>query len=294
MYRHAVPALGAFGIFVSLAVGHGGPRIWVNVEDGQVTTWTGAYPPGDPADYEPSLVFTQPLTSDGDDIWYSEFPGYQMVPGGGIPAGTTFSYNITGPLLWYNAGDENTCPFFEPVADQFGAAPPVPQMAVMNELFQVSITSTGFVSGDAAFAYHGNPGDHNHLTYLLLGDGVNIGGGPDGIYALPLQLVAPGYTPSETFHLLLGKNASAGELAEAAMLMDMPPASPDLDGDGDVDQADFGLFQVCLGAEVDGPLPVACRPADLNGDCVVDDEDVALFVACMSGAGVPADPACLP
>jgi hypothetical protein len=65
--------------------------------------------------------------------------------------------------------------------------------------------------------------DHGHLTYDLLGDGVNLGG-PVGVYALPLQITAPGLMSSPTFYLLLGNpgdastaslDAIGGELADA-------------------------------------------------------------------------------
>jgi hypothetical protein len=66
------------------------------------------------------------------------------------------------------------------------------------------------------------------------------------------------------------------------------PAPGDFDGDGDVDQKDFGFFQACYGAPA---LPV-CEPADLNKDGMVDQADFTIFVGCMSGSNVPADPTC--
>jgi len=66
----------------------------------------------------------------------------------------------------------------------------------------------------------------------------------------------------------------------------------DLDRDGDVDQIDFGLFQVCLNA---GGIPVtnpACADARLDEDDDVDQGDLFAFLRCLSGANVPADPDC--
>jgi len=65
----------------------------------------------------------------------------------------------------------------------------------------------------------------------------------------------------------------------------------DLDGDGDVDQEDFGFFQACLsGTSV--PHEPGCEDADLDSDTTVDQNDFAIFQGCMSGANVPADPDC--
>jgi len=66
----------------------------------------------------------------------------------------------------------------------------------------------------------------------------------------------------------------------------------DLDNDGDVDQEDFGRFQVCYtapGVAQDNP---ACAYARLDGDVDVDLDDFAVFQNCISGPGVPGEPAC--
>ncbi len=82
----------------------------------------------------------------------------------------------------------------------------------------------------------------------------------------------------------------------------------DADGDGDVDQADFALLQVCFTGEGDpkGQFdPVHCNCFDredvdqdghfrpsIDGDSDVDPAELDLFEACASGAGIPADPNC--
>jgi hypothetical protein len=68
----------------------------------------------------------------------------------------------------------------------------------------------------------------------------------------------------------------------------------DMDGDGDVDQQDFGLFQVCFSAEGAPSVPAKCLLADINEDTLVDDADANAFLGCMSGPQVPADPDCFP
>lgn len=74
---------------------------------------------------------------------------------------------------------------------------------------------------------------------------------------------------------------------------------PDTDGDGDVDQADFGVFQACLSGPAD-PFVAAnplfdkqlCSCLDLDGDQDVDDSDFNGFLACASGPSMPANKDC--
>ncbi len=69
------------------------------------------------------------------------------------------------------------------------------------------------------------------------------------------------------------------------------PAAADLDGDEDVDLADFGLFQTCF----NGPNRPAgapnCDNADLDDDGDIDLDDFSRFQTCFNGANQPA--ACL-
>jgi hypothetical protein len=69
---------------------------------------------------------------------------------------------------------------------------------------------------------------------------------------------------------------------------------PDQDGDGDVDHADFGLFQACLsGSGITQSLP-SCQKARIDNDTDVDQDDFLRFQQCVSGANLPADPQCEP
>ncbi len=64
----------------------------------------------------------------------------------------------------------------------------------------------------------------------------------------------------------------------------LPPG--DLDGDGDVDLSDFGIFQACLSGS--GMLrPPGCEDADLDGDFDVDGDDFGDFQVCLGGADLP-------
>jgi hypothetical protein len=62
----------------------------------------------------------------------------------------------------------------------------------------------------------------------------------------------------------------------------------DLDNDGDVDQEDFGHFQVCL-AGSGMPYEPGCGNADLDGDQDVDQNDCADFQESMGGPNLPTD-----
>jgi hypothetical protein len=279
MKAQACLMIAVFFAAEATATAHPGPRIWVSIDGGNVTTYAGPYPPGDPSSYHAALVFSQPLADEGGNVWATDFPGLQKVPGGNIPNGKTFNYNIVGPLLWYNPGDAANCPHFETVADRFANSPPVPEMAVTNELFQTKYTSSGFVAGDAAFAYNGGAGDHNHLTYTLLGDGINPEGGPDGIYALQLQLTQAGATPSATFFLLLGKNASTSALTDAMSALPGPRNIADLNCDSVVGLGDLPLFEECMEGP-DVPQINECLRADLDLDEDVDLQDYAAFDLC--------------
>lgn len=64
----------------------------------------------------------------------------------------------------------------------------------------------------------------------------------------------------------------------------------DFDKDGDVDQKDFGAFQVCFTGTT--PVSGACVPMDLNNDMYVNWMDLPIFKDCMSGWDVYPDPDC--
>jgi MYXO-CTERM domain-containing protein len=256
------------------ALAHPGPRVWLNVEGGRVTTYAGAYPPGDPSAYAPSRVFTQPLIDEGDGVWDSDFPGFQMVPRGTIPAGTDLSFTLPGPLLYYSPGDATHAPKYQTVASRFGVAG-APQFDVGNELFQSMQTGPGPASATyLAYHYDGSAGAHNHLLYTLLGDGQTATPGPDGVYALPLAFSAPGVAPSSPFYLLLGKNAPDATLAAAAALARRTLLLPgDADASGTVNFADLQRFQLGYGGHDAYP-----SDGDFNADGVVDRYDFKILL----------------
>lgn len=67
---------------------------------------------------------------------------------------------------------------------------------------------------------------------------------------------------------------------------------PDFNGDGDVDQSDFGSFQRCLSGPGVAQEDPPCAWALLDADDDVDADDLAVFLRCLSGAGALAPPGC--
>lgn len=73
-----------------------------------------------------------------------------------------------------------------------------------------------------------------------------------------------------------------------------PPAyRGDLDLDGDVDQSDFGHFQICLTGPGYPQAEPVCAGARLDSDDDVDLDDFGIFQACFSGPGRQPPSSCL-
>ena len=72
-----------------------------------------------------------------------------------------------------------------------------------------------------------------------------------------------------------------------------PSGQPgDFDGDGDVDQSDYGQFQLCVTGSGQIQNDPNCLAARLDADVDVDQDDFGIFQACMSGPNKPANPNC--
>ncbi len=120
-----------------------------------------------------------------------------------------------------------------------------------------------------------------------------IDGGDD--LAVPLDvfdLDGDGDTAEATPFDLASQFRTVGDRVDMGALEFRSPPG-DFDLDDDVDQEDFGRFQVCLtgpGAYQSDP---ACRAARIDdGDADVDGDDTLLFLQCLSGPGIPAELDC--
>lgn len=94
--------------------------------------------------------------------------------------------------------------------------------------------------------------------------------------------------PSQPSSLPSGDGLPGGD---AVFSFDVIRRTPDLDGDSDVDQADFGWLQSCLAAFREPPTP-GCENADLSGDGYVNQTDVEVFMVCLGGANMAIPPGC--
>ena len=77
------------------------------------------------------------------------------------------------------------------------------------------------------------------------------------------------------------------------VIPECPAIRADYDGDCDVDQADFRVFEGCAsGPAVPHNGSEPCRKADFDQDKDVDQSDFGIFQRCYSGEDNPADPNC--
>jgi hypothetical protein len=92
------------------------------------------------------------------------------------------------------------------------------------------------------------------------------------------------------FQMLQESTAWFGERLDVQVRV---AVGPDLDGDNDVDQEDFGPFQNCFsGASI--PYEPGCDIADFNGDGSVDQQDFNIYQGCFTGPNIAANPNCAP
>ncbi len=103
---------------------------------------------------------------------------------------------------------------------------------------------------------------------------------------------APGQFTPENLGLSGGVPNLASRVPEATI--NIVPKVGDFDGDGDVDQEDFGAFQACMTGSYVPQNDPACDEAKLAGHDHVDQDDFTIFAACMSGADIPVDYTCIP
>jgi hypothetical protein len=97
--------------------------------------------------------------------------------------------------------------------------------------------------------------------------------------------------PLTTYYWRIDAENVAGTAVGEVWSFTTESVSGDFDGDGDVDQEDFGFFQSCY-SDASATASGACVKADLNSDGFVNHIDFEIFRACLSVPNVPADKNC--
>lgn len=105
----------------------------------------------------------------------------------------------------------------------------------------------------------------------------NVAGLSAGTYSGVITVTAPGATNSPI---------------TLPVTLTIQTVKPDMDGDGDVDMQDFGLFQACYSGSGFPQNASECQKARIDADTDVDLNDFALFQACLTGANIMATPGC--
>lgn len=266
----------------SPTMAHTGPRFWIGNVDGRITTYTSD-DDHNPTVYTPCRIFGTELTNLAG-IYTVQFPGYEVrKDGGNVSPGTTFGFNLTGSALYFDEITET----FVTVEEMFGPPEPgpVPQIAI-SQGANIRSTNGGPVNGFNFFTFN-SIGDHSHLSYTLLGDGVTASDGPSGVYAISLELTSTSLTTSDIYWLLIGKDVAqndplfqlAVEVAQDAFLG--ADVAGDIDDDSDVDEDDVAAFIAVL---LDAPFNSEhINRCDLNEDSAEDGRDVQPFVEAYQG-----------
>jgi hypothetical protein len=149
----------------------------------------------------------------------------------------------------------------------------------------VGVTGTGFVAGATGvrLTMAGQP--DITATNVVVNDPTSL--------TCTLALPAAAAAGPRTLVVTNFCAASPGEMPAAFNLKRCGDPRYDDDGDGDVDMADFAVFQRCVTLGQGGVLDaVQCRCMNANGDTLIDTNDLAAFTSCASGPGVPASAAC--
>jgi hypothetical protein len=140
-----------------------------------------------------------------------------------------------------------------------------------------------------------NPVDADFVGTRIVYSTTGYPDGPNSGVTLVDQPGTPGTTSTcahagavrgTTYYYSLFAHDDLGNYATAVHVSGIPGLPGDLDGDGDVDQSDFGRFQACLAGSGGGYGP-DCEDADLEADGDVDQGDFAVFQGCVGGSNSP-------
>ncbi|UCD30249.1 MAG: hypothetical protein JSV03_07210 [Planctomycetota bacterium] len=190
----------------------------------------------------------------------------------------------TGSFTWAGGSRSFTPPFSTAAAGLYLTENAGP-VAIINAI-PVMGTSPLTVNFDGSASYDKSGGTIVSYDWDYFNDGAETGSGVTTSYL---------YRSSRTRYITakLTVTDDEGYTDDETVLITVQPGQVgDFDGDSDVDQEDFGHFQLCisgLGIIQDDP---DCLDSLLDGDEDVDQADCSIFLGCMSRANVPADPNC--
>jgi hypothetical protein len=153
---------------------------------------------------------------------------------------------------------------------------PVAKTVYVGQSAQFSVTVSETGSSSYQWRKDGAP----------LADGDNIAGATTDT----LTINPAGLADAGNYDVLVVNGCHSEPSAPAELAVHCPPG--DFDCDGDVDQADFGHFQVCFSGDTVPQNGPECAWARLDGDSDVDQLDLAWLQRCLSGADVLVDPNC--
>ncbi len=147
-----------------------------------------------------------------------------------------------------------------------------------------------------------NPADEDFEATMIRYRTDTFPTGPDNGSLLAYRTAEPGsadafdhttVTAGTTYYYAAFAIDAGSHASDPAQVSAMAHFGPDFDDDGDVDQSDFGIFQLCLsGTNIS--YPTGCERADFDTDGDVDKDDTNAFIQCLSGSNTPYDASCLP
>ncbi|UCD28397.1 MAG: hypothetical protein JSV03_15135, partial [Planctomycetota bacterium] len=117
--------------------------------------------------------------------------------------------------------------------------------------------------------------------------------GPGDTYTFTFMMTAPSVEGSYTTDWQMVREGIAwfGPVVVKDVYVWPSGVPGDCDGDFDVDQEDFVLFESCASGPAI-PYTGDCSDADFDSDGDVDQDDFAIFQCCYSGENIAADPNC--
>ena len=133
------------------------------------------------------------------------------------------------------------------------------------------------------------------LTWRWQKDGTDLAdGGPYSGTATPTLTISNVSAPQAGAYRCVVQDACSTAVSDVAMLSvsGLAPVPGDFDLDRDVDQQDFGHFQVCITGIAVPQLDPQCQDARLDEDEDVDFYDLQIMLGCMTAPGVEGSPSC--